>query len=73
MRPRSCMRIPRNSGSTMATTSASCQQMQNMAIRAPPMVTKLMSRFSGPWWASSVTSNRSVVSRLMSWPVRLES
>ena len=73
MRPRSSIRISRKTGSTTATTRASCQEMKNMATRAPPMVTKLMSRFSGPWCASSVTSNRSEVRRLMSWPVRLES
>ena len=47
--------------------------IEPMTISAPIMVTTEVSRSSGPWWASSVSSNRSVVRRLISWPVRLVS
>ena len=60
----------RLSGSTTLSTSASSQRMVNMTIRAPRMVRLQMITFSGPWWASSVTSNRSLVTRLSSTPVR---
>ena len=33
------------------------------------MLRKDMIRFSGPWWASSTTSNRSLVIRVMIFPV----
>lgn len=36
--------------------------------RARPIVSREIIRSSGPWCASSVISNRSVVRRLMSWP-----
>ena len=57
-------------GMMRLTTSARRHWMENMTIRAPTMVTAEMNRSSGPWWASSVISNRSPVTRLMSWPVR---
>ena len=57
-------------GITANTTRASCQRMVSMMQNAPRMVTVEMNRSSGPWWASSVISNRSPVTRLMSWPVR---
>ena len=60
-------------GMMRLTTSARRHWMENMTIRAPTMVTAEMNRSSGPWWASSVTSNRSEVRRLISWPVRLRS
>ena len=41
-----------------------------MMISAPTMVREQMMMFSGPWWASSVTSNRSLTTRLSSTPVR---
>ena len=70
MPPRMVMSTARNTGIITATTSASSQRMVNMTISAPTIVTMEMNRSSGPWWASSVISNRSFVSRLMSWPVR---
>ena len=59
-----------NRGITANTISASCHWMVSMMQKAPRMVTEEMKRSSGPWWASSVISNRSPVTRLMSWPVR---
>ena len=38
--------------------------------KAPMRVTQEIKRSSGPWWESSPISKRSVVMRLMSWPVR---
>ena len=60
----------RNTGMMQHTTRASRHWMENITARAPMMVTREMNRSSGPWWASSVSSNRSVVRRLISWPVR---
>ena len=60
-----------NTGRMHATTSASRHSMENRMASAPTIVSVEMSRSSGPWCASSVISNRSVVRRLMSWPVRL--
>ena len=59
-----------NRGITAKTMRASCHRMVSMTQKAPRMVTEEMNRSSGPWWASSVISNRSPVTRLMSWPVR---
>ena len=59
-----------STGSITSSTSASSQRMQNITISAPTMVTREMNKSSGPWCASSVTSNRSLVRRLISWPVR---
>ena len=67
------MTTARKMGIITATTRASSQRMDVMTTRAPIMVTAEVSRSSGPWWASSVISNRSVVRRLMSWPVRFSS
>ena len=58
--------VTRNTGSRMHTTSASRHSVRNMMIKAPTIVTNEMKRSSGPWWASSVISNRSLVRRLMS-------
>ena len=63
----------RNTGMIQAITRASCHWMVNMMTSAPRMVTQEMKMSSGPWWASSVMSNRSAVRRLISWPVRLRS
>ena len=60
----------RKMGTRMPTTRASSQRMVAMTTSAPMMVTEEVSTSSGPWWASSVSSNRSVVRRLISWPVR---
>ena len=60
-----------NTGRMHATTSASRHSMENRMASAPTIVSVEMSRSSGPWWASSVISKRSLVSLLMSWPVRL--
>ena len=49
---------------------ASFHWMVSMTQNAPMRVTVEINRSSGPWWASSVISNRSLVARLMSWPVR---
>ena len=62
-----------NTGIMTATTSASRHSIVAMTVSAPTMVTSEMNRSSGPWWASSVISKRSVVMRLISWPVRLRS
>ena len=40
--------------------------VDTITTSAPIMVSTEVSRSSGPWWASSVSSNRSEVSRLMS-------
>ena len=63
----------KNTGMMQAITRASCHWMVNMMASAPTMVTPEMKMSSGPWWASSVMSNRSAVRRLISWPVRLRS
>ena len=56
---------------TMAKTArASSQRMVHMTQKAPMRVTQEIKRSSGPWWESSPISKRSVVMRLMSWPVR---
>ena len=60
-------------GRITQTTRASRHSIENITMRAPTMVSTEMIRSSGPWWASSVTSKRSLVSRLISWPVRLRS
>ena len=59
-----------STGSITSSTSTSSHRMQNITTSAPTMVTREMNRSSGPWWASSVTSNRSLVRRLISCPVR---
>ena len=58
------------SGTEIISTSASCHLMRHRTMNAPSSVTNEMNRSSGPWCASSVTSNRSVVTRDMSNPVR---
>ena len=55
-----------NTGIMTATTSASRHSIVAMTVSAPTMVTSEMNRSSGPWWASSVISKRSVVMRLIS-------
>ncbi len=56
---------------TMANTMrASFHWMVSIRQKAPMRVTAEMNRSSGPWWASSVISKRSLVARLMSCPVR---
>ena len=67
------MMTARKMGRITATTSASRHSMVNMTMSAPAMVMAEVSRSSGPWWASSVSSKRSLVRRLMSWAVRLRS
>ena len=57
-------------GSSTMMTRASFQLSESMSKNAPTMVRMEINRSSGPWWASSEISNRSVVTRLMSWPVR---
>ena len=71
--PRMANTTMRKMGISAATTRASSQRMVAMTISAPMMVITEVSRSSGPWWASSVSSNRSEVRRLISAPVRLES
>ena len=63
----------RKTGIISATTIASSHRMDTMTTSAPTMVSREVSRSSGPWWASSVRSNRSEVRRLISCPVRLRS
>ena len=61
----------RHGGRITSSVSASSQRMVNMTISAPTSVTVQMMMFSGPWWASSVMSKRSLVTRESSAPVRL--
>ncbi len=63
----------KKTGRMAAITSASRHWMLNMMARAPMMVTPEIKMSSGPWWASSVISNSSLVSRLIRAPVRLRS
>ena len=63
----------RISGTTQMSTSARLRWMRQSTVKAPSSVTTEMNRSSGPWCASSVTSNRSLVTRLISWPVLLRS
>ena len=63
----------RKIGKITAMTSASRHWMENITANAPTMVIPEMKISSGPWWASSVMSKRSDVSRLISWPVRFRS
>ena len=70
MRRRWMMVKPTKMGTTANTMRASFHWMATIMHSAPMRVTAEMNRSSGPWWASSVISNRSVVARLMSCPVR---
>ena len=63
----------RQIGKVIATTRASFHWTVNIMIIAPMTVRMEVTRSSGPWWASSVISNRSEVRRLIIWPVRLRS
>ena len=67
------MSTSRRMGRMITMTSASRHSIENITISEPMMVSMEMIRSSGPWCASSVISNRSLVRRLMSWPVRLRS
>ena len=58
-------------GSVTASTRARRHSIVNITASAPIMVRPEISISSGPWWASSVISKRSLVMRLMSAPVRL--
>lgn len=58
------------SGTSANTTSASFHWMVSRMMNAPTSVTREMNRSSGPWWASSTTSNRSLTTRDISCPVR---
>ena len=60
----------RHSGRITASASASSQRIVKSTISAPRIVSVQITMFSGPWWASSVTSKRSEVMRLISTPVR---
>ena len=71
--PRSSISSTRNSGMMAITISAMRHSMANITASAPTMVIMEITRSSGPWCASSVSSKRSVVSLLISWPVRLRS
>ena len=73
IRPRMAIATVRNTGMVSATITASCQRMDAITMSAPRMVSTEVIRSSGPWWASSVSSNRSEVSRAISLPVRLRS
>ena len=54
-----------NTGTTANTMRASFHWMVHMSTKAPPKVTTEMNKSSGPWWDSSVISNRSLVARLI--------
>ena len=60
----------RPSGRITVSTSASRHSIVNITASAPRIVSAQISMFSGPWCASSVTSNRSLVMWLISAPVR---
>ena len=60
-----------HSGSVTSSTAASSHRIVNITASAPMIVSVQMMMFSGPWWASSVISNRSFVTRESSTPVRL--
>ncbi|MNT92118.1 hypothetical protein D3C72_2333430 [compost metagenome] len=59
------------SGTMMVVSSASCQCTVNISTKAPMKVITAMNRSSGPWWATSPTSSRSLVTWVISWPVLL--
>ena len=61
---------PATSGTSSAITSASRHCSVNITISEPVSVITEMNRSSGPWCASSTTSNRSPTTRLISEPVR---
>ena len=67
---RRCITVSTNTGRITLTTSAMRHWIVNITASAPAIVTIEIKRSSGPWCASSVSSKRSVVRRLMSWPVR---
>ena len=63
----------RHSGNKITSTSVSLTFIVNIRMIAPTIVSVHMRMFSGPWGASSVISNRSLVRRLITVPVRLRS
>ena len=69
-RVRSSTTTASTAGTRANSTRASSQRIVSRITRDPIRVSPACSRFSGPWWASSVISKRSVVIRLMSLPVR---
>ena len=54
-------------------TAVSGTLTRNKSAKDPAILSTHTNRFSGPWWASSEMSNRSVSSRLIISPVLLRS
>ena len=59
--------------STRQRARASFQLIDSITAKEPRKVRPQISRFSGPWWLSSVTSKRSEVIWLIKTPVRCRS
>ena len=70
IRRRSRMEKARQKGRISTSTMVSFQLMVKRTIRAPAMVMTQVRMFSGPWWASSTISNRSLAIRVIRTPVR---
>ena len=60
-----------NGGQQYKHSQGNAHSMQNITAKDPASVTQEITTSSGPWWASSVTSNRSLVTRERSFPVRM--
>ena len=60
-------------GSTAKVISVSGKLICASMIKAPIKIISDRNRFSGPWWASSDTSNKSLIIRLMMTPVLFSS
>ena len=69
-RSRSRITTASSTGSRRSKISASSQRIVARMTIAPAIVSDAWITVSGPWWASSVMSKRSVVMRDMSLPVR---
>ena len=60
-------------GRKIANMATSSHRIVSMSMSEPLSVKKAIKRSSGPWWASSVISNKSFVMRDISWPVLVPS
>ena len=60
-------------GTRMSMMRASRGSIVNMMAMAPRIVSTDSTTSSGPWWASSAISFKSVVTRDISFPVRFTS
>ena len=73
MRPRILTANSTMQGTNSATISASQTLTKQSMTTAPAMLINDMKVSSGPWWASSLVSNRSLTMRDMMVPVLVES